>query len=283
MQKDDDLCLCCGTISHTSFSQLVEAAMTGGYSSISIWPHHYEDARQQGMNDKDIRLILEDHGLVISELDPLLNWLPGATPGPQASESERAIFGPTDDFFFHIADVIGARHLNVVQAFGPRMDTDFVAEAFAGVCDRASQHNLKCSLEFLPWSGIPDMKVALEIVQKAGRANGGIMLDTWHHFRSGGGSEDLLSLPGSIITAIQFNDASPKPANDIVDETIHGRLLPGEGAIDLVSILRALDHIGCQAPIGVEVFSDDLNKLTPAEAARKAGDATRAVLAKARV
>jgi len=123
----------------------------------------------------------------------------------------------------------------------------------------------------------------MEIVQQAGRPNGGIMLDTWHHFRSGHGSEELLTLPPEAIAAIQINDASPEPADNIVDETMHGRLLPGEGAIDLIGIIRALDIIGCQAPIGVEVPSDELKKLPPFEVARRAGDAARAILAKERM
>lgn len=61
-----------------------------------------------------------------------------------------------------------------------------------------------------------------------------------------------------------------------------GRLLPGEGAIGLVDAIRALDVIGSQAPIGVEVFSDQLNRLLLVEAACKAGEAVRSVLSVAR-
>jgi sugar phosphate isomerase/epimerase len=228
-----------------------------------------------------MRLMLEDHGLVITELDPLLNWLPAKLLGWDPSTSQNPLFTTTEDTWYRIAEAIGGRHLNLVQAFGPRLDAWIVAEAFAGVCNRAAQHGLKVSLEFLPWSGIPDMKTAVDIVEKADRPNGGVLLDTWHHFRSGHGSEDLLALHGDIIVAIQINDAAAQPTSDLIKESIHGRLLPGQGAIDLVSIIRALDSIGCEAPVGVEVFSDELKQLPPIEAARRAGDAARAVLAKA--
>ena len=39
---------------------------------------------------------------------------------------------------------------------------------------------------------------------------------------------------------------------------------------------------GCRAPVGVEVFSSELQQLPAREAARRAADATRAVLAQAR-
>ncbi|NQT71224.1 MAG: sugar phosphate isomerase/epimerase [Chloroflexi bacterium] len=278
----DDLCLCCGTIAHASFSELVEAAAAGGFRSISIWPHHYQDACAQGLSDQDLKLMLEDHGLSISELDPLMNWLPPAALGLDPDSPATETLGPGEDFFYQIADALGARHLNVVQAFGPRLETEMVVEAFAGVCDRAAQHGLKVSLEFLPWSGIPDIKTAGEIVRQAGRPNGGINLDTWHLHRSGGSVDDLTGLPADAVVAMQINDAAAESWADVIEETMQGRLLPGHGVIDLPGVFRALDTIGCMAPIGVEVFSDELLKLPPVEAARKAGDAIRTVLVRAR-
>ena len=52
----------------------------------------------------------------------------------------------------------------------------------------------------------------------------------------------------------------------------------GRSSLDVV---RALRKIGCEAPIGVEVFSDELAGLEPEELGRRCGDSTRAVLAAA--
>jgi hypothetical protein len=49
----------------------------------------------------------------------------------------------------------------------------------------------------------------------------------------------------------------------------------------VVEFVRTLDRIGCQAPIGVEVFSDELEAMYPSEAARRVADATRRLLAEA--
>lgn len=277
MLGPNDLCLCCGTIAHASFQELVAAAAAGGFNALSVWPQHYEGAHAAGLSDRDMRLMLENYGLIISELDPLLTWFPGADKAPIPPP-----LNYNEEFFFRIADSLGARSLNVIYPFRRRIDTEIAAEAFGRLCDRAVQHGLKVSLEFLPWSGIPDAKSAMEIVQQADRPNGGINLDTWHHFRGGHRAEELLALPGKAVVATQFNDAAPIAADDMQYEAMHRRLLPGEGAIDLVEIIRALDAIGSLAPIGVEVFSDELNKLTPVQAARKVGDAIRVILAEAR-
>ncbi len=60
---------------------------------------------------------------------------------------------------------------------------------------------------------------------------------------------------------------------------LHDRLLPGEGDLDLASVVAALRDAGAVAPIGVEVFSDALHALGPRAAARYAGDAARLLLA----
>ena len=59
---------------------------------------------------------------------------------------------------------------------------------------------------------------------------------------------------------------------------MHDRLLPGAGGANVAELLRALREQGCTSPFGVEVYSDDLHALGAAEAARRAGDALRAVL-----
>ena len=63
---------------------------------------------------------------------------------------------------------------------------------------------------------------------------------------------------------------------------MHERLLPGLGAVDVVSKLRLLDEIGCRAPLGVEVISDELAALSPREAACRVASALDDVLDEAR-
>ena len=82
--------------------------------------------------------------------------------------------------------------------------------------------------------------------------------------------------------AVHVDDADAAPAGTLLDDTLHRRRVPGEGAFPLVDYVRMLDEIGVSAPFGVEVLSDELHALPAVEAARRAVDATRAVLAAAR-
>jgi sugar phosphate isomerase/epimerase len=222
-----------------------------------------------------VRERIADHGLVVADLDPLLRWLPDEVIPPGVSAA-------TEEEFYVIAEAVGARSLNVAQGFGARVDLDRAADALAGVCDRARAHGLLVTLEYLPWSGIPDAATALAIVERSGRANATLMIDTWHTFRGPTDEAQLEKLPGARIGGVQLNDAPAAAAPDLVAETLSARLLPGEGAIPLVSWLRILDASGNRAPLGVEVFSKALDALPPIEVGRRCGAAARAVLAAAR-
>jgi len=89
----------------------------------------------------------------------------------------------------------------------------------------------------------------------------------------------LRTIPGDKILGIQLDDAPADAEADLMTATLHDRLLPGDGGLDLASLVAALRDAGAVAPIGVEVFSDALHALGPHEAARRAGDATRRVIA----
>ena len=90
----------------------------------------------------------------------------------------------------------------------------------------------------------------------AGRDNGGLAVDSWHHFRTGGTVEQLASIPGRRIHSVQINDAPEQPQGDPWTELTTSRLLPGQGVFDLKGFIQTLDAIGSAAPIGVEVFND---------------------------
>jgi sugar phosphate isomerase/epimerase len=278
----DDLVLCTGTLLHTPLREMIEAASAAGFRGLSLWPEDVERANAAGLANADIRALLDDHGLAVAELERLLNWLSTGSLGAGAAEGSDALLGRSEDDFYAIADTIGGSVLNCAHPFPGDVDLDLAAERFAGVCDRAAGHGLGAVIEFLPWTGIPDAATAAEIVRRAGRPNGGVLFDSWHHFRGTNDDDALRRLPGNRVLAIQLNSAPREAQGELMVETMHDRRLPDEGDIDVVQLVRILDEIGCNAPVGVEVFSDELHALPPVEAAKRCGDAIRRVLAAAR-
>jgi len=100
----------------------------------------------------------------------------------------------------------------------------------------------------------------------------------FHHTRGPDAGRTDLGDAAARVFAVQANDVRAQPAMSLRREIMHDRLLPGEGAARAAGLLRALREHGCVAPLGVEVYSDDLHALGAAESARRAATALRAVL-----
>jgi sugar phosphate isomerase/epimerase len=152
-----------------------------------------------------------------------------------------------------------------------------VARHVGRVCDLAAERGLRISFEFLPFSGVSDIATALQVVEVTDRDNLGIVLDPWHWFRGTPDVEALRRVPPERIHLLQLDDAPAEPAQDIIAET-GDRLLPGEGAIDLMEILRTLDEIGAAPLVASEVFSPGLRALGFREYAQRQYDAARALM-----
>src|SRR5262249_26108303 len=110
------------------------------------------------------------------------------------------------------------------------------------------------------------------------------LVDTWHLARTRDGTALLEGFPGDRIGGLQVSDSRPvhEPEPDYLAAALTRRLVPGEGALDLVGLLRLLDARGCRAPVGVEICSARLATEPSDAVARRAGDAMRTLLAAAR-
>jgi sugar phosphate isomerase/epimerase len=274
----NDLVFCSAMQMKVPLRDKVEAAARAGYAGISITVLDHASARSSGMSDADIRSLYADHGLVPCEFEALTQWLSEYTAGPVTPGSRRA----EERNVLAAAEAIGCPSVTAVHLGEGEVSIETAAEAFAELCDHAGEHGLDACLEFLPWTGIPDLATARSIIESAGRPNGRIVVDSWHLHRSGTPVEALARLPAELIGCIQLSDAAVEPGKMLIDETMHSRLVPGEGVIDLANIVRALDAAGNTKPLGVEVISDRLNGLPASDVAAMTLAAMRDIVVRAR-
>jgi len=259
-----------------SFTERVAAAAQAGFAGIGVAIEDYAACRERGISDTVMRRILDDHCIRAVELEFLQNWWRKDERGRGA--------GANETLFYAAADVFGSRHINVGSA-GPRGSLpalEIVAEHFAALCDRAARHGLLVALEFRPWSDIPDVATAWRLVQLADRNNGGILIDTWHYFRGAADPAQVRSVPADRFFVIQFDDADAVQVGGYMEDTTQRRRLPGHGAFDLSGFIQMLDGMGVNAPVSVEILSEEQRARPLDEAARLAHDTTRAVFRMAR-
>jgi sugar phosphate isomerase/epimerase len=258
-----------------SLEQRAAAAAEGGFKYLGWLGDAYAAERKAGRTDADVRAILHHHGVSVAEVEFLWGWATAGDPGIDWHQQESTLFA--------LADVVGARHVNCgdIGLSGPILPLDDVVERFAGICDRAAEHGLLAGIEFLPWTEIPDAAAAWEIARRAGRVNGGVLIDTWHYFRGAADPAQLKAIPPDHVILIQLDDAGPAQG-DAMEDTSYRRRPPGEGEFDLIGFLRMLDDWGVTAPISVEVMSAELSALPPSEVAKRVFDAASSTVARAR-
>jgi sugar phosphate isomerase/epimerase len=281
MLDRDDRVLCAGTVLPASIDERLDAAVAAGFTAVSLWLPDIDRADQEGHSPADVRHMIADAGLELAEVDSVSTWLPGSEPPDDLPETSRSFFRPVDEVL-SVAEALGARSVTVSENWGVEVPAETAAEAFAALCDQAAEHGLLAHIEFMPWSGIRSIGQAWDVVRLADRPNGGILFDVWHHLRSGAPDDEARAVPGARILAVHLSDAPAARQRDLIEETMHDRLLPGQGDGGIAGKIRLLDQIGCQAPLGVEVISDAMAALPAREAARLAAAALDAVLDEAR-
>ncbi|GAA3237967.1 sugar phosphate isomerase/epimerase [Pseudonocardia petroleophila] len=277
------LVLAWGTVRHASFPDRVAAAAGAGYASIGLSIGAYQVLRDSGWTDRDLSAVLDGHGVGLDEIEVIFGFAGPPGPAGLADRPGLVYADPeVEQTAFHLADVFGARRVQAVGRLAPGRPGPEVAAAFGALCDRAAPHGLDVALEFVPYSDIPDAAAAAQVVAAAGRANGGVCVDSWHLFRAGADPSDLAVLDIANVLMVQLNDGPAGTAGpDRMAEAVHGRKCPGEGSFDIDAFLAQLDRPGAAPVVSVEVYSDELDLLEPAEAACRAAAATRAVLARA--
>ena len=173
-----------------------------------------------------------------------------------------------------MARAFGVRHLNA--GLLEKLPLDVMSEAFAALCERAGP-DLTVALEFMPYSGVPDLATAWRIVEHV--PNAGLIVDGWHWARAGQKPADLDEVPAERIVSVQLCDVRGRADGAAARRVPRPPAATRAGYGDTVGLVRALAAHGVTpAVMAVEVISDELVARGVDVAAQVTADAAREVL-----
>ena len=245
-----------------------EAAKVG-FSGTGIWHadlQHVLETRTLA----DMKRIFDAAGLRYLELEFLMEWF------LDPADERRAASDAIRELLLGAAGELGAHHIKVGNIPGTPCELSQVTERFGELCaEAAGRTDAKIVYEFMPFdANVRSIDAALAVVEGAAAPNGGIAIDTWHMAKLAIPPDELRRIPLRYLSWVELSDGLSESLDDLVDETVNHRRLPGEGEFDLRAYIEACEDQGYTGPWGVEVLSEDLRNRPLEDILRRAYETT---------
>ena len=255
-----------------SFEERVSAAKAAGFEGIGLRAETYVDALNEGLFDSDILAILDKYSMRVTEVEYIVQWA-------EAKRSYEEKY--KEQMCFHMCGLFGVDHINC--GLMENYSVEWTAQKLKELCLRAGKYTI--GVEPMPYSGLPGIRKAWEVVKGSGCDNAKLILDSWHWIRAGQSYDPALmaDIPSEKIVAIQLNDVQARAyaAAILRDESMHDRALPGKGYGDTAGFVEMIKAKGISpAVVGVEVINDAILATGVPSAAKANFDAVSELLAK---
>ena len=234
--------------------ELVSTAAAAGYDCVGLRLIPVAGQTLPAFEQRELERRLSDTGIGVLDvevfrLDP---------------DTDVAAFEPA----FAIAQRVGASEILV---HGADPDEARLVESFGALCELAQRYGLAANLEPMPWVEISTVAKAKRII---GEGNGALLVDAIHFYRADNSLDELKNVPTRYMQLCDAHPGRPKEMRELIRQARGDRLFPGEGALDLKSLLRALPP---DLPLSLEVPVS--RPMTPHDRARRALERTRELLA----
>ncbi len=250
------------------FADRCRAAADAGFAGVGLHTADLARTAASGLDVEGMRAVLSGCGLELVEIEFLGGW---------ALDVDDAALDATVSAVEAVSAAFGGRHVSTGEFRAGDLDLDAAAGRLRALAARLRERGLVVALEAFPWSAVPDAGTAVELLRRAGAPNAGLMVDVWHFWNGGAGLDLLAGLPEGGVAAVQLNDG-PRVHGDYLRHARAARMLPGEGDLDVVGLIRAVHATGFSGPWCVEVNTPEFRALPVGEAAKRAAAAAARVL-----
>jgi sugar phosphate isomerase/epimerase len=153
-----------------------------------------------------------------------------------------------------------------IAAFFADVDRARAIRELRRCADLLDASGIRIALEFTSYGGLTRLADAADLCDAVGWHRCGVLVDTWHFFRTDAPWAALEALGADQIALVHVNDGPAAAADDRILESRFGRLPVGAGSFPLTQFGAALGSYS--GPFSSEVLSDTIRLRPVAEGAR---------------
>lgn len=257
-------------VSPIDFRERVEIARKIGFCGIGFI-HADVVAVSERLGFRTMRLILDDNGMKYVEVEIIGDWFADGEKRRRSDIVRRDLL--------KAAEALRASHIKI----GGDIDNEgrnvypmarMVADLKVLAAEAASA-GTEIALELMPFANLATLEQGVELMQGSGAKNAGLMIDIWHMARGNIDFDKISTVPRELIFWVEIDDAIPEVVGTLYNDTIHNRVYPGEGSLDIRKFLNVIESTGYKNPYGVEILSSMHRRRPLAEAAKHAYDTAK--------
>jgi sugar phosphate isomerase/epimerase len=230
------------------FQDRVAAAAKAGFTGMGIWHADLEHILQT-RTLKEMKRILDDHGIIHLEIEFLTDWFLDGERKRQSDVQREKLLAA--------AEALDAHHVKVGDFYREKCCLPKLIESFADLCAEAANHGTRIGFELMPFAMIDSLRDSLAMISGAGAKNGGISFDLWHLAKLGVPHEAIRTFPLECIVSVELNDGTVQAPWSLHEDTVNHRRFCGEGEFDVRGFIDAIRGAGYQGPWGIEVLSEE--------------------------
>ncbi len=244
-----------------ALEEKIKAIAAAGFKAIEIFEN---DLVCSNLSPEQIRAMIEDLGLRCIVYQPFRDF-EGLVDEPRRRAFDRA------ERKFDLMRRLGTDLLMVCSSLSPLASGDHnrIAADFHELGVRAASRGLRVAYEALSWGRhVNDHRDAWSIVKAADHPAVGMVLDSFHSLARKIPTDSIITIDPQKIFLVQLADAALIDM-DYLAWSRHLRCMPGQGEFKVAEYVAALQRIGYQGPLSLEIFNDQFRSGLPLDVARE--------------
>jgi sugar phosphate isomerase/epimerase len=256
------------TLDTTGLGDVLRVVRQAGWDGVELRRLDFARAAEAGRPAESVIELVRASGLAVACVGVELGWMWAGAP-------EKARLLRVFDEQCGRAAALGCPRVMSPVDRG-RGGLREAAASVREVGEIAARHRVRLAVEFNSQAEqINTLERIRELMALAAHPACGLLLDTYHLGRSGAAPRALADLAPDEIAYVQYSDV---PRRGLEPGQALDRLPPGQGSVPFKEVFAAIADRGYTGPLSYEAPNPAAWARDPAEVAREALAATRAVL-----